>query len=203
MLIVISSPNAIENEASLINNLFDEGLTLFHLRKPDSSEEEIKQLMHQINSEHYSKIVFHQHHHLANVFGITRLHFTEMNRNNLSEKNKTDLKNNFTHLSTSIHSYKDYNNLSPYFDYAFLGPVFDSISKKNYKAIDIKKDLPNNENRITKLIALGGITKNNINEPITWGFDGAAVLGSIWENENPIKEFIQINNACNHCEITP
>jgi thiamine-phosphate pyrophosphorylase len=63
--------------------------------------------------------------------------------------------------------------------------------------------LPNNENRITKLIALGGITKNNINEPITWGFDGAAVLGSIWENENPIKEFIQINNACNHCEITP
>ena len=202
-LIVISNPIAIKNEASLINNLCDEGLTLFHLRKPDSSEEEIKLLMQHINSKHYSKIVFHQQHQLAKAFGVTRLHFTEMNRKNQSENNLSDLKNNFTHLSTSIHSYKDYKTLSSQFDYTFLGPVFDSISKKNYKALDIKKDLQNNEKQLTKLIALGGITKNNINEPFTWGFDGAAVLGSIWENENPIKEFIQINNACKHCEITP
>lgn len=203
MLIVISSPESIENEASLINQLFDEGLSLFHLRKPDSSEDEIKSLMLNINPNHYSKLVFHQHHYLAKNFGIKRLHFTELNRKQLKESGTLDLKANFFHLSTSIHSLEDHKNLWHYFDYAFLGPVFNSISKKGYKAIDVKNEIKNDETRITKLIALGGITKSNLNEPLSWGFDGIAILGSIWENENPIKEFIQIKNACNLCEITP
>ncbi len=202
MLIVISSPVSIENEASLINQLFDEGLGLFHLRKPDSSEDEIKNLMLNIDPNHYSKLVFHQHHYLAKNYGIKRFHYTELNRKQLKESDALDLKKHFFHLSTSIHSLEDYKNLSNCFDYAFLGPVFDSISKKDYKAIDVKNEIKNDEKRITKLIALGGITKSNLNEPISWGFDGVAVLGSVWENENPIKEFIQIKNACNHCEIT-
>jgi len=202
MLIVISSPESIENEASLINQLFDEGLGLFHLRKPDSSEDEIKNLMLNIDHNHYSKLVFHQHHYLAKNFGIKRLHYTELNRKQLIENDAHELKKQFFHLSTSIHSLEDYKNLLPCFDYTFLGPVFDSISKKDYKAIDVINEIKNDEKRITKLIAIGGITKSNLNEPVSWGFDGVAVLGSVWENENPINEFIQIKKACNLCEIT-
>lgn len=203
MLIVISSPVSIENEANLINQLFDEGLGLFHLRKPDSSEDEIKSLMLNIDAKHYSKLVFHQHHYLAKNFGIKRFHYTELNRKQLNEEDALELKKHFFHLSTSIHSLAEYNNLFHCFDYTFLGPVFDSISKKDYKAIDVKNEIKIDEKRITKLIAIGGITKSNLNEPVNWGFDGVAVLGSIWENENPIKEFIQIKNACNLFEITP
>ena len=203
MLIVISSPVSIENEANLINQLFDEGLGLFHLRKPDSSEDEIKSLMLNIDATHYSKLVFHQHHYLAKNFGIKRFHYTELNRKQLNEEDALELKKHFFHLSTSIHSLEEYNNLFHCFDYTFLGPVFDSISKKDYKAIDVKNEIKIDEKRITKLIAIGGITKSNLNEPVNWGFDGVAVLGSIWENENPIKEFIQIKNACNLFDITP
>jgi thiamine-phosphate pyrophosphorylase len=202
MLIVISSPIAIENEANLINQLFDEGMELFHLRKPDYNEDEIKQLIFAINPAHYSKLVFHQHHYLAKVYSVNRLHFTEVNRRNIEEIEILSLKTRLNYLSTSVHSYIECKNLSTCFDYAFLGPVFDSISKKDYKAVDFKNDVKSKEKRCTKLIALGGITKLNLYEPLSWGFDGVAVLGSIWENENPVKEFIQIKNACSQHEVT-
>jgi thiamine-phosphate pyrophosphorylase len=40
-VIVISNPTVIQNEANLINDLFNEGLSCFHLRKPNASEAEI------------------------------------------------------------------------------------------------------------------------------------------------------------------
>lgn len=202
MLIVISHAEIIAHEADLINQLFDEGLTLFHLRKPNSSEEDLKELICKIDVKHHSKLVLHQHHHLATVFNISRLHLTETVRKNRTETDIASLKTDLTHLSTSIHALKDYENLSLNFDYVFLGPVFDSISKKEYKAIELKDDLKKLKKRSSKLIALGGITKHNAVEPIAWGFDGIAVLGSIWEAKDPIDEFKQLNKACNHCEIT-
>ena len=69
MIIVISSPRPVTKEASLINQLFDEGLPIFHLRKPESSSQELVLLLQEINAEHYSKIALHSHHYLAKSFG--------------------------------------------------------------------------------------------------------------------------------------
>lgn len=202
MLIVVSQPQIFAQEASLINQLFEEGLTLLHLRKPEINEEYFKKLILEIDSKYYSKIVLHQHHTLAKEFGIRRLHLTEVNRNHLTETEIANLKKQITHLSTSIHYVEEYKSLSRYFDYTFLGPVFDSISKKEYKAIELKGELKNLEKKSIQLIAIGGITKTNYKEPLSWGFDGIAVLGSIWETKEPIKEFKELHKACNNCEIT-
>jgi thiamine-phosphate pyrophosphorylase len=193
MLIVVSPSVALPNEAKHINHLFNEGLELFHLRKPNFDEEEIKRLIFEINPEYYSKIAFHQSHHLAKLFNVNRLHYTTMNRKNHSATEITDTKKNLTHLSTSVHSYEEYEGLPDSFDYAFLGPVFDSISKKNYKAVDFKNYLSTNKKSNIKLIAIGGITKSNFHESLSWGFDGVAVSGSIWESKSPVEEFVQIN----------
>ena len=48
-IIVISNPTPISKEASLINQLFDEGLSVFHLRKPDSSAQEVVLLLQEID----------------------------------------------------------------------------------------------------------------------------------------------------------
>lgn len=39
------------------------------------------------------------------------------------------------------------------------------------------------------MVALGGIDSNNIQKTLENGFDDAALLGTIWNNENPLKEF--------------
>lgn len=194
MLIVISSSTPVIKEASLINQLFDEGLPVFHLRKPESSSQELVLLLQEINQIHYSKIALHSHHYLAKSFGINRLHYTEASRKQLTAIDLSEQKVENT-LSTSVHNVSDYNNLAEHFSYAFLSPVFDSISKPDYQAQ--KFDLTEvDENSNTKLIALGGIDETNCNKAYEMGFDGIALLGVIWKNNDGINNFKKISQIC-------
>lgn len=189
MLIVISSPTPITKEASLINQLFDEGLSVFHLRKPESSSQELVLLLQEINPIYYSKIALHSHHYLAKSFGINRLHYSEASRKQLSD---TDFSENENILSTSVHSIADYENLSNYFAYTFLSPVFDSISKPGYHAQSFELS----KKTETKLVALGGIDETNCIKAFEMGFDGVALLGSIWNSEDKLKTFKAIQSQC-------
>jgi thiamine-phosphate pyrophosphorylase len=195
MVIVISSPTPITKEASLINQLFDEGLALFHLRKPESSSQELVLLLQEINPIYYPKIVLHSHHYLAKSFGINRLHFNEVSRKQLVEDALETYNAEGVILSTSIHSTDDYNQLSDKFDYAFLSPVFDSISKPNYQAQTFNLSSINKKTDI-KLIALGGIDETNCTKAFEMGFDGIALLGAIWNSENKITAFKTIQSQC-------
>lgn len=191
MLIVISNSRPLANEALLINRLFEAGMDLFHLRKPDASEKECKKLLDSIGSEHWNKIALHQQHVLAGDYGLVRLHIPALQRTagNLLhlEKNKKD----GMIYSTSIHSVKEYRNLPSFFSYTFLGPVFNSISKPGYKAkmhdISLLED-----KRDIRLIGLCGVTAENCQQVFSMGFDGAAVSGTIWKSGQPIDEFSKI-----------
>ena len=189
-MIVISNPTPIENEINLIHQLFKEGLRLFHVRKPDFSAAEMKLFLSKIEMEFRSKLVLHQYHELASAFEIHRIHFTEKVRAETSNESlKNWNKNGFT-LSTSIHQMIDFEGLSNVFDYAFFAPVFESISKLNYISnLDFKKELEQRKNNITALIALGGITSDKIKTALEYGFDDVALLGTIWNSNNPIENF--------------
>lgn len=184
-MIVITNPSAIANEISIIDSLFEEGLSLLHIRKPDFSECEMAQFVHQIKLEFRSKLVLHSHHQLADDFGINRIHFSETKR----KKNDCPAIENMI-LSTSTHSIEDFNALENIFDYAFLSPVFTSISKENYSSkTDLFEDLAKRENFNAKVVALGGIQSDNIEKSLQNGFDDIALLGAIWKSPNSIKNF--------------
>ncbi len=187
-MIVITNPFSVENETNMIQSLFAEGLSLLHIRKPDFSELEMAEFIHQIKLDFRDRIVLHNHHALAEDFGIKRFHFSEKQR-----KNTTDSPARFSkpcRYSTATHSIEDFNCLENVFDYAFLSPVFKSISKENYHSDkDLFEELKARTNYKTKVIALGGIDSQNIQKVLQNGFDDIALLGSIWKNENPLKQF--------------
>ncbi len=187
MIIVISDTNLFAGEAIIVNSLFDEGLELLHLRKYENSKSEIIEFIKDIKPEYRNRIVLHQFHEMTDEFGITRLHFSEKNRSNKSEVELKQLKQNRMVLSTSVHSIEEYNSLNSCFDYAFLSPVFDSISKDDYKAVSF--DLSQKKRSDIKLIALGGVKEDNCLKAFETGFDGVAILGSIWKSENKIEAF--------------
>lgn len=185
-MIVITNPFSIENEFQIIHQLFEEGLGLLHVRKPAHSENEMRSFLSKIDDKFYSKLVLHEQHHLAYEFKINQIHF--------KEKNRVEISHNFqktvSYLSTSVHNINDFNELSTSFDVAFLSPVFESISKEGYgKNSTILETIVNRANFHTELIALGGITENNIKKALDSGFDSVALLGSIWLNDNPIQKF--------------
>jgi thiamine-phosphate pyrophosphorylase len=194
MLHVISNPTPVANEASLINELFDEGLPVFHLRKPESSLEEMTLLLKEINPGHYPKIALHQHHSLAGDFGMNRLHYTEAARKAASQKTLEKQRAEYI-LSTSVHSLAEYKSLAEYFDYAFLGPVFNSISKPGYEAknFSLKKT---DKKMYTNLIALGGIDEYNYHQAYDMGYDGIALLGAVWNKEDKLSTFKMIQSKC-------
>jgi len=193
-MIIISSPIAIANEIDIIHSLFEEGMELFHVRKPLFSAAEMKQFVSKIRFEFRSKLVLHQQHNYSKTFGINRLHFTEKSRMEITKfSSKYSLENykaNDFILSASVHTMEDFNALSDAFDYAFLAPVFKSISKENYEPkMDFSSELKKRTNFKTKLIALGGIQSENINQALSFGFEDVALLGTIWNNNNPIENF--------------
>lgn len=184
-MIVITNPSSVANEISIIDSLFEEGLSLLHIRKPGLSEVETAKFIHKIKHEYRKKLVLHNHHEIAFDFGVNRIHFSETER----KKNSFPITANML-LSTSTHSIEDFNILENIFEYAFLSPVFTSISKENYSPkTDLFEDLAKRENFNAKVVALGGIYSGNIEKSLQNGFDDIALLGTIWNTHNPIKNF--------------
>lgn len=196
MLIVISCPTAVTGEADIMNALFDEGLDVLHIRKPTAAVDEIKVLIDKIKPAYRQQIALHQQHQSAAGFGIRRLHFTEVNRKEISEDALKKLKETNHIVSTSIHNVEEYAGLSPCFDYTFFGPVFNSISKQGYSSIiPAGFNFPVRE-KYTKVIAIGGIDATNICRAVSMNFDGAATIGAIWQKpDESIKQFKLIQKA--------
>ena len=184
-MIVISNPIPVKSEMQIIHSLFEEGLLLFHIRKPDFSEEEMKLFLSEIGLEFRSRLILHSQHQLASTFGINRIHFTEKERTNpFRISNPERVK------STSTHIIEDFNTLESEFDYAFLSPIYPSISKQHYTSnVNHLEEIEKRTNFSTKLIALGGISRENIKKTLEKGFEDVALLGSIWNTKNPIENF--------------
>ena len=64
MIIVITLPYFIEREAERIVQRLAH-VDLIHLRKPESTSDEMERLIRDIPAEYHSRLVLHDHHHLA------------------------------------------------------------------------------------------------------------------------------------------
>lgn len=188
----MTHPRSIPGEAGIINQLFSHGLTRLHVRKPEATEAAMSALLQAIDPQYHSRMALHQHHHLAKASGITGLHFTEQNRLAQHPEAFYVFKNSGFTLSTSIHDVTGLERLPSCFDYVMLGPVFDSISKAGYVSklpagFQLQHHFPG------KVIALGGIDAKNLQSALEMGFDGVAVLGTIWQDpEQAINQFQQL-----------
>lgn len=147
-----------------------------HLRKPEASLEAYKRLLLQIPEQWHSRIVLHEHFKLAEEY---KLHGIHLNR-------RCSVAPNAYHgsISCSCHTIEEVITQKDSKDYVFLSPIFDSISKVGYHAAFSPTLLKQAavENVIDeKVIALGGLTANNIPLVKEWHFSGVALLGDIWK----------------------
>ena len=190
MIIVISNPEPILNEQAVIHQLFDEGLEIFHIRKKDFSESEMRKFIEQIPEKYFNRIVLHSHYHLADEYNLKGIHVPVSNNNARSCGT----------LSVSFHSMNEIEKFDAKFDYGFLSPLFDSISKEGYKSsfnlTEVKEFFRTYPLGRTGeglfLIALGGIDEDKIDSIKELGFSGIALLGAVWQSENPLEKFKRI-----------
>ncbi|MCJ7933722.1 MAG: thiamine phosphate synthase [Chryseobacterium sp.] len=186
MILVITPEVMVPDETEIINQMFQEGLDLLHIRKPQITRNEMSDFIRKIDSSFYPQLVLHTHSELGEDYGISRFHVREKDRQ--EKKYKPFKEGNI--ISTSVHSITSYNSLEKEWEYAFISPFFPSISKKGYGANStVVREIKHRNNTGVKLIALGGIDQGNIGEALNAGADGAALLGAVWEDNNPLDVF--------------
>ncbi|WP_241330457.1 thiamine phosphate synthase [Chryseobacterium arthrosphaerae] len=188
MILVITPEIMIPNETEIINQMFQKGLDLLHIRKPHTTRQELSGFISEVDLSFRSRLVLHTHYELGEDYGIARFHVREKDR---LEGEYTSFADKHI-ISTSVHDINTYNTLGKEWEYAFISPFFPSISKKGYgENATIIEEVKHRDNKEVKLIALGGITPENIYEVFEAGADGAALLGSVWESEDPLKVFMK------------
>ncbi|GAA3565857.1 thiamine phosphate synthase [Snuella lapsa] len=193
MLIVVAPEISVPNEIAVLNRLFKVGLTCYHLRKPELDFEGHCRYISQIDTAYHKRIMVHRFHELTKHFNLKGIHFQEEKRRDLGADidNYIESYNGCIEAtSSSFHTLDALNSCETAFNYHFLSPVFTSISKKEYKGKGFNVMQCNK-----KVIGMGGVTQDNLYTLQELGYQGAAVLGSIWNSNVPVDSFKILQNA--------
>ena len=79
-IIVMSDTKDIDNEQKMINEMFESGLEILHIRKPKYSTQELRTYIEKINKKFHNRIVIHSHHELCISLKLRGIHLTERHR---------------------------------------------------------------------------------------------------------------------------
>lgn len=174
----ITSEVEVFREQERIINFIQSGyVDYFHIRKPSFSEQQMREYLAVFPKEVRQKLSLHDFHSLAFEMRIGGIHINKRNPILKEEYKKK-------RISVSCHSIEQVKEWKEKSNYVFLSPIFDSISKKDYKSafsFDELKKYFNNKILDNKVVALGGVTKDNIKELENIGFSYCALLSDLWQ----------------------
>lgn len=177
-LIVVSPESEYADEASVIVRLLDAGLTRYHLRKPDWTAAQCADLLAKVPQQLHTQLSIHQCYELADSHAVS-IHLKD---------------NGSTHSlakSRSLHDLQSIADKVKDLDYAFLSPIFPSITKTGYVSPWIELELRDalRGPRELQFYALGGITTGTAERALDLGFDGVVLHGTVWQSADPVQAF--------------
>lgn len=190
MTIVITLPYFFDGEAEQIVQLLHSSVDLIHIRKPESKAEELERLIMSIPSEYYPRLVLHDHHELAMKYHLHGVH--------LNGRNPQPPQGWEGSVSKSCHSLEEVKEWKEKCDYVSLSPIFDSISKQGYHAAFSSTEIEEASRQgiiDKKVLALGGVTFNKIDDVLRMGFGGGMILGDAWKNVSHPQDAVALTIA--------
>ncbi len=193
-IILITSPEEVKLELETIDRLFEEGSDLLHIRKPEWSDEKLLKYVLSLPQSFRNQMAIHGNASIALELKVGGIH---QKSNQKPDEIPTSWKGRKSRSTHSIEEIESYQNK---YDYYFLSPVFESISKPGYKSSFDADELNNylTKEREFEIFALGGIDSSHVQQCAEMGFDGVAIMGSIWQKdslEERLKEFRSIKNG--------
>ena len=199
MIVLISPEKDVVDEIPTLNQLFEAGLGIYHLRKPERNQQEYADYLNQVDVQYHDRIVLHDHHELVNTYSLKGIHFQEQNRrDNIDNPSRYFLNLDMygKSISSSFHEPEELADCAFEFDYHLLSPVFSSISKQGYAGRGF--DVTQIDKRI---IGMGGVSVDNVEAIKALGYKGIGLLGAIWQAENPMKAFEEIQDEYKKCMV--
>ncbi len=176
-LIGITDTRMFPGEGRLIEAALAGGVDYMHIRKPGATDDEVRRLLLDIDPTYRNRLVLHDGYTLAESYGLRGIHVN--GRHSTADVAGCRL------VSRSCHSLEEIVSEKEKYEYLFLSPIYNSISKPGYKAAfdsDTLREAADKGIIDKRVVALGGITPANATEVLSYGFGGVAVLGFLWSN---------------------
>lgn len=181
-LIAVSPESEYANEAWLIADLLDAGLSRYHVRKPGWSSEQCFELLLRIPLRCRSRVSVHQYSEQVAEFGLGGFHYRDGAQVRAVSGARC--------ASKSLHSLDYLDTHLAALDYAFLSPIFPSISKVGYAPswdnVELNTALTA-KRAAAKVYALGGMSLENSERSLELGFDGVVLHGALWASTDPVR----------------
>jgi thiamine-phosphate pyrophosphorylase len=191
MQIVVISPESAESrEVQAMQGFFSAGLERYHVRKPSWSRDALEAWLGHLPAAWRPRIILHHHHPLAAKLGLGGTHDRD------EEGNSGQLG-----YSRSCHHIDTLRLLLPLYGSLLFGPVFPSLSKSGYgPAADfpwdgLKSILKEKTPADARVLAIGGVTADRLARCRDLGFDGAAVIGAVWNEQDPVAAYVGMREA--------
>jgi len=174
-LIAITLPWFYPSEgADIARKLRSGQYSRIHIRKPGAEESMVRKLIEEIPADLRPRISLHDCLGIASETGVGGVHLNRRNPEPPEGWNGL--------VSTSLHSIAEARSLAPKFNYAFLSPIYPSLSKPGYRGEGFDPE-ELSRNLTPDVYALGGVTHECLPELERMGFRGAAMLGAAWQRE--------------------
>ncbi len=180
---ILTLPTFHYRELNVLKEILEWPHVLIHIRKPQMSKQELGDYLAQFTKCQHEKLILHGYPELARKNGISKTHYSTIMRN----RNSAEALSAASVISTSTHSWAEFNSLDSPILMAFIGPVFTSISKPGYHPTP-ELDIERRQNYKVQAIALGGLSSTNISSILASGYDDFGLCGAIWQANSPINE---------------
>ena len=190
-LIVVTAPTFFVEEDKIITALFEEGLDILHLRKPETPAMYSERLLTLIPEKYHKRIITHEHFYLQEEFSLMGIH--------LNTRNPKEPHDYSGHISCTCHSLDEVQNKKHFYDYLFLSPIYNCITKSGVTSGFTAEELRQaGKSKVidSRVMALGGITPDNILEIKDYGVGGAVVMGDLWNKFNACTDRDYLEVIC-------
>ncbi len=198
-LVVISPARDDPRETAVLGAMLDAGLERYHVRKPAISRPVLTAWLRALPAAWRPRLVLHQYHELVDEFGLNGCHWRDDGA--APARPPAGL------ASRSSHDLGTLRSALGHYDSVLFGPVFPSLSKPGHgpaagrmpEAVGALLRHRSPAERSTAVCALGGVTAARLPLVRAWGFDGAAVLGAVWQAADPAAAFRNLQVAAREC----
>ena len=200
-IVLITPPTTIPNEHVLVEKMFAAGLMRLHLRKPGQSREAHAEYINKVSPQYHDRIVPHDFHDL--LLAGKNKYFREWD---LPTEPIVALKSHRQSISLGFHNLDQLLVHRGDVDYCLLAPIFSSISKQGHSPPPELLNRTALKDAVMKsktpVLALGGVTPDAFTQLGEWGFSGAALLGAVWDAEDPLlalQRALEVDAAVTSC----
>ena len=182
-LALMTQPTFFVEEDKILTSLFDEGLEILHLFKPDSEPVFSERLLTLLSDEYYKRIMVHTNFYLKEEYKLRGIHIEDE-----TTPAPKGYKGHISRTCTHLDQLKEAKRNS---DYVLLKYIFDSQTESDQKATFNLEDLKEASRRgliDRHVYALGGMNIDNVKIARDLGFGGIVISGDIWNRFNIHQE---------------